>query len=152
MKYFYLCNCDILYILYCTFINIILMCNRRKLRNLWYMYVAAAICLFLGFLELSAHDLIINTVKHQIQDAQNPKTWIFLVSSCSCPCPCHLSQALSREWRCSWSSADRRCSNYIWVMNNFISCWGATYIRGLTISLSSVGWLCSSAWSDKHPV
>ena len=26
---------------------------------------------------------------------------------------------LSREWRCSWSSADRRCSNYIWEINNF---------------------------------
>ena len=22
-----------------------------------------------------------------------------------------------REWRCSWSSADRRCSNYIWVLD-----------------------------------
>ena len=22
------------------------------------------------------------------------------------------------EWRCSWSSADRRCSNYIWVSKN----------------------------------
>ena len=28
---------------------------------------------------------------------------------------------LSREWRCSWSSADRRCSNYIWVINNSIA-------------------------------
>ena len=26
---------------------------------------------------------------------------------------------LSQEWRCSWSSADRRCSNYTWVINNF---------------------------------
>ena len=25
-----------------------------------------------------------------------------------------------RKWRCSWSSADRRCTNYIWVINNFI--------------------------------
>ena len=33
----------------------------------------------------------------------------------------HLSQMLSREWRCSWSSADRRCSNYIWVIDNFIA-------------------------------
>ena len=22
------------------------------------------------------------------------------------------------EWRCRWSSADRRCCNYIWVINN----------------------------------
>ena len=52
---------------------------------------------------------------------------------CSCLCPIHWSQALSWEWRCSWSSADRRCSNYIWVINNFITYEGATYIRGLTV-------------------
>ena len=40
---------------------------------------------------------------------------------------------LSREWRCSWSSADRRCSNYIWVIDNFIACKGAPYIRDLTV-------------------
>ena len=27
----------------------------------------------------------------------------------------------SPEWGCSWSSADRRCSNYIWVINNCIA-------------------------------
>ena len=27
---------------------------------------------------------------------------------------------LIQEWRCRWSSADRQCSNYIWVINNFI--------------------------------
>ena len=32
---------------------------------------------------------------------------MFLVLSCSCLCPIHWSQVLSREWRCSWSSADR---------------------------------------------
>ena len=40
---------------------------------------------------------------------------------------------LSRERRCSWSSADRRCSNNIWMINNFIVWYGATYIRGLTV-------------------
>ena len=40
---------------------------------------------------------------------------MFLILSCSCLCPIHWSQLLSWEWRCSWSSADRRCSNYIWV-------------------------------------
>ena len=39
-----------------------------------------------------------------------------LVSSCSCFCPIHWRQILSREWRCSWRSADRRCSKYIWVI------------------------------------
>ena len=54
-------------------------------------------------------------------------------TSCSCLCPIHWSQVLSWEWRCSWSSADRRCSNYIWVTNNLIAYKGATYIRGLMV-------------------
>ena len=58
---------------------------------------------------------------------------MFLVSSCSCLCPIHWSQVLSWEWRCSWSSADRRCSNYIWVINNFIADLRATYIRDFTV-------------------
>ena len=58
---------------------------------------------------------------------------MFLVSSCSCLRSIHWSQVLSWEWRCSWSSADRRCSNYIWVINNFIAYKGATYIRGFTV-------------------
>ena len=65
--------------------------------------------------------------------APNLKTWMFLVSSSSCLCPvywCHLS---SWEWRCSWSSADRRCSNYIWVINNLIAHQCAPYIRELTV-------------------
>ena len=35
--------------------------------------------------------------------------------------------------RCSWSSAERRWSNYIWVIDNFIAYWGASYIRDLTV-------------------
>ena len=41
---------------------------------------------------------------------------MFLISSCSCVCSIHWSKVLSREWRCRWSSTDRRCSNYIWVI------------------------------------
>ena len=40
---------------------------------------------------------------------------MFIVSSCMCLCPIHWSHVLIREWRCSRSSADRWCSNYIWV-------------------------------------
>ena len=40
---------------------------------------------------------------------------------------------LSREWRCSWSSADRGCSNYIWVINNFVAHLGVAHIRGLVV-------------------
>ena len=54
---------------------------------------------------------------------------MFLVSSCSCLCSIHWSQVLSQEWRCSWSSADRRCSNYIWVIDIFFTYLGAYYIR-----------------------
>ena len=54
---------------------------------------------------------------------------MILVSSCICLCPIYWIQVLSREWRCSWSSADRRCSNYNWVINNLIAYKGAAYIR-----------------------
>ena len=40
---------------------------------------------------------------------------------------------LSVEWRCSWSSADRRCSNYIWVINNLIAYLSASYIREMMV-------------------
>ena len=39
-----------------------------------------------------------------------------------CWCPIHWRQVWNWERRCSWrSSADRWCSNYIWVINNFIA-------------------------------
>ena len=60
---------------------------------------------------------------------------MFLVSVCSCLCTIYWSQILSGEWRCSWSSADRRCSNYIWVINNLIACQSASYIKDLTVCL-----------------
>ena len=63
---------------------------------------------------------------------------MFLVSSCSCLCPIQWSQLLSREWRCSWSSADRRCSTYIWVIDNFIAYQGASYIRDLTVIITQL--------------
>ena len=42
---------------------------------------------------------------------------------------------LHREWRCSWSSADRRCSNCIWVINYFIAYLCASYIRGYMLTV-----------------
>ena len=59
---------------------------------------------------------------------------MFLVSSCSCLCPIQWIQVSSGEWRCSWSSADRRCSSYIWVIDNFIAYWSASYVRDLTVA------------------
>ena len=40
----------------------------------------------------------------------------------------------SRMKMYSWSSADRRCSNYIWVIDNYIAYEGAPYIRGFTVA------------------
>ena len=53
----------------------------------------------------------------------------------------------SREWRCSWSSADRRCSNYIWVIDNFIAFQGTSYIRGFTVVIF-VSWMASFVEPD----
>ena len=77
------------------------------------------------------------TVKPLIYASPNPKTEMFLVLSCSCLCKIYWNQVLSQKWRCSWSSADRRCSNYIWVINNFIAYYGVAYSRGLmTVTFS----------------
>ena len=73
---------------------------------------------------------------------------MFFVSSCSCLCPIYWSQVLSREWRCSWSSANGRCSNYIWVINNFIIPPASTKLKGgytgftLSVWWWWVLWLC----------
>ena len=40
---------------------------------------------------------------------------MFLLLSCSCLCPNNWSQVISRELRCCWCSADRRCTNYNWL-------------------------------------
>ena len=72
------------------------------------------------------------TVKSLIQDTPNHKKF-FLVSSCSCLFTIYWSQTLNREWRCSWSSADRRCSNYIWVIINLISYQDTPIIRDRTV-------------------
>ena len=61
-----------------------------------------------------------------------PTSSVSPVWSCSCLCSIHWSHVLSGEWRCSWSSVDKRCSNYILVINKFIAFKGASYIRGLT--------------------
>ena len=75
------------------------------------------------------------TVKSLIQDAPNPKTQMFIVSACSCLCPIHWSHVLSWEWRCSWSSAHRRCSNYMWVIKKSMAYLGASYIWDFTLCL-----------------
>ena len=39
---------------------------------------------------------------------------------CCCFFASDWNQVLRQEWKCSCCSADRRCSNHIWVINNFI--------------------------------
>ena len=46
---------------------------------------------------------------------------MILVLPCRCLCSIHWKHVFSREWWCSWSSTDRCCSNYIWVINNLIA-------------------------------
>ena len=66
---------------------------------------------------------------------------MYLVLSCSCLCTIYWSQVLSREWKCSWSSAERRCSNYIWVVDNSIAYKGSSYMRDFMVF--------QLAWGDK---
>ena len=68
---------------------------------------------------------------------------MFLVSSCSCLCAIHWDQVLSQEWRCSWSSADRWCSNYIWVIDNFVAYQDVSYIRDFTVTSFNVIQSCA---------
>ena len=67
--------------------------------------------------------------------------------SCSCLWAIYWDQVLSGEWSCSWSSADRRCSNYIWVINNFIAYLSASYIRDLTVIFTSEFTKCATKYS-----
>ena len=78
---------------------------------------------------------ITQTMYRQVSNIRRTKsqTWKILVPSCGCLCRIPWSQMLSREWRCSWSSAGRRCSNYIWVIDNFIAYSGESYIKDFTV-------------------
>ena len=73
---------------------------------------------------------------------------MFLVSVCSGLCAVYWSQVSSGEWRCSWSRADRRCSNYIWVINNLIFYQSASYIRDLTVVIFFFLWNCPQDLAD----
>ena len=77
--------------------------------------------------------MLISTFFICLSNMWHNKSHDFHDSSCSWLCVMYWSQVLSREWKYSWSSSDRRCSNYIWVINNFIAYKGASYIRGITV-------------------
>ena len=78
---------------------------------------------------------------------------MFFALSCNCLCPIHWSQKLSREWRCSWIIADRRCSNYIWMINNLLPTMMRLILRvdGTLFSLALCN-LSSIALTWEYPV
>ena len=45
----------------------------------------------------------------------------------------HYGEKIAKFMLCSWTSAERRSSNYIWVIIDLIVFYGAAYIRGLTV-------------------
>ena len=48
-----------------------------------------------------------NSAYRHVSNIRRTKSQHFLVLSCGCLCRIPWSQMLSRQWRCSWSSADR---------------------------------------------
>ena len=78
--------------------------------QLWSLSISISKCKFVA-----------KRIYRQISNTRRTKSQVFFVSSCSCLCRIHWSHVFRHEWRCSWSSADRRCANYIWVINNFIA-------------------------------
>ena len=69
-------------------------------------------------------------------------------------------QGLSWGWRCSSRSANRRCFNYIWVINNCLAYWGVSHIRDYTaFALFFISWhrhstgSCNlSSWKTGPPI
>ena len=62
-------------------------------------------------------------------------------------CPIYWSHVLSWEWRCSWSSADRRCSIYSWVTNNLMAHVGASNIKYFMVAVYLNTTKHSKAWA-----
>ena len=106
-----------------------------RFQALCYSLVIAVLCALYGWrhptvsLNLSYSDCPVNYYYRKLR-TKSPN---LNVSSLGFQFAVYRSQVLSREWRCSWSSADRRCSNYIWVINNLIAYQSASYIRDLTV-------------------
>ena len=80
---------------------------------------------------------------------------MLLVSSCSCLCPIHWSQVLSREWRCSWSSADLMMPyNATEIEHLLFKVWVASYYQPRwltepTMNQCEWGW-CAIKIKIKH--
>ena len=78
--------------------------------------------LFLRFeLTISNIPALVQIMSLCLPNPQIPKFKCFSSLLAVGLCAIYWSQVLSGAWRCSWSSADRRRSNYIWVINNLIA-------------------------------
>ena len=95
----------------------------------------------------------------KISNVRHTKYPNFSDSSCHCLCSIHWNLVISRQRRCSWSSADRRCSKYIWVIKLFYCLWRcALYQRfdgiyeymftNLLISWSIITWHMIWQWQN----
>ena len=81
--------------------------------------VSVIFLLSLGDVLSPAWHQVIKPTCRQVSNIRHTK-FQHLKDSCRFLCRIPWSQVSSREW-CSWSSANRRCSNYIWVIDNFIA-------------------------------
>ena len=90
-----------------------------------------------------------NSIYRKISNISSTKSPNLTVSRLVLQClwPIQWSQVLSRELRCSWSRADRRCSNYIWVIGNCIARQGAAYMRDLAFMQWSWDWISLCCYS-----
>ena len=72
---------------------------------------------------------------HQLSMTRRTKTksYIFLVLFCSCLCPIDWRQVLSREWRCSWSSA--------WGLRKWVHYWKVTFLNAFCLNYIFLSWV-----------
>ena len=74
-------------------------------------------------------DMLVNV---QYKESINNSITVSLLAF-SCVYPICYSQVFSWEWKCSWSIADRRWPNYIWMSNKLIAYYSVAYIRDLMV-------------------
>ena len=95
--------------------------NLRALYNMRTVMLCFVVLCFYHYRETSS----ISRTKSQNVNVSNLVLQLSLLNP--------LKPGVKSSRRCIGSSADRRCSNYIWVIDNFIAYQGATYIRGSTV-------------------
>ena len=78
--------------------------------------------ILLAIFKISVTQLHLKIKYHQTSNISGINSKNFSVSRLvlQLSCPIHWRHVLSQEW--SWSSTDRWCSNYIWMISNFVAC------------------------------